>query len=338
MSVARLNLAEAKQRLDVAALWQKLSLPGKPGKSICCPFHDDSNASFSVYTSRSGVLRWKCFGGCGEGGPVEMVALALDLGEREACRRLLELAGDDGVAATDFSQRSLPPSKPVKPRRLLMPVGMHRGSRAELRAVADRRGLSLTGVALASRHGLLWFASPRGCLSWIVTDAARMNAQARCLDGSLWEHIGDKKAWTLPGSRAPWPIGAREADPFPFVVLVEGAPDLLAACHFIVAEGREQDVAPVAMLGATNHIPEDALLFLANKRVRIFPHTDKPGRDAAVRWTEQLERVGCTVDAFDFTGLRCRGGGEVSDLNDLANVAPDCLRAEAANLERVMPE
>ena len=177
----------------------------------------------------------------------------------------------------------------------------------------------------------------KGFPAWIVTDGARVNAQARRLDGRLWPHIGDKKAFTLPGSRAAWPIGTKEAENFPCVVLVEGGPDLLAAHHFIVAEDREADTAAVAVLGAANDLPEDALLHLANKRVRLFPHADAAGRAAALRWTRQLERVGCEVDAFDFVGLICSDGEVVEDLNDFALLDANQFEAEHADLMEVLP-
>ena len=138
------------------------------------------------------------------------------------------------------------------------------------------------------------------------------------MNGGLWEHIGGKKAFTLPGSQARWSIGAKEADGFPYVVVTEGGPDLLAAHHFITVEGREGDTAAIGMMESGNDFLESALLYLANKRVRIFPHLDTAGTDAAVRWAEQLGRVGCEVDAFSFDGLRQADGQPVKDLNDLA--------------------
>ena len=338
MTGARLSLDEAKARLDVATLWRVLNLPGQPSRSCRCPLHEDRSASFSVFVSQKGALRWKCHAGCGEGGPVELLARVLSIDEREACRRLLELADGDEVAATWTPPRSKPASVPPSERRLLLPSGMNPGSLEDHLAVARQRGLSVAGVQLANARGLLWFSEQRGTAAWIVTDRERINAQARRMDGGLWEHIGDKKAWTLPGSRAAWPIGCRESEGFPFVVLVEGGPDLLAAHHFIIAEGREADVAAIAVLGASNDIPVHALKVLANKHVRIYPHVDRAGGTAAVAWAAQLERVDCTVDAFDLEGLRRVDGGTVKDLNDLAAIDPDCYEAESETLERILPE
>ncbi len=316
MSANRPTIADAKARLDVPTLWKRLSLPGEPSRSCRCPLHEDRSASFSVYVGNKGSMRWKCHAGCGEGGPVELLARALDIDEREACRRLVQLAFGDNSEAP-MTERPYPKPVPPPARRLVLPVGLNPGSRAEIVAVAQRRNLSFEGVSLAVRRGLLFFAASREYYAWIVTDRARVNAQARRIDGAFWEHI-EAKAWTLPGSRAAWPVGTQEASELPFVALVEGAPDLLAAHHYIARERRAADVGAIAMLGASNQIPEDALKLLAGKRVRLFPHADTAGRAAAVRWTRQLEQVGCTVDAFRFDGLYRGDGLAVKDLNDLA--------------------
>ena len=254
-----------------------------------------------MFVGASGSLRWKCHAGCGDGGPVELLARALNVDEREACRRIIELAseGSANIPAAHAPTRKQHAS-PLK--HLVVPVGMAQGTVSDLRALAELRQLSIEGLELATQRGLLWFAPGRGYASWLVTDSRRTNAQARRMDGATWEHIGGKKAWTLPGSRAPWPIGAPEAAVYPFIALVEGGPDLRPR-HSIASEGRAHDVAAVAMLGAANNIPDNALPFLAGKRVRIFPHEDRAGAIAAICWTAQLEAIGCTVDAYSLEGL-----------------------------------
>ena len=181
------------------------------------------------------------------------------------------------------------------------------------------------------------FAAPRNRPSWLVTDRARVNAQARRLDGEPWEHIGGAKAWTLPGSRAAWPIGVLEARDHPCVLLVEGGPDLLAAHDFIAREGRARDVAAVALLGASNTIPADALEHLADKQVRLFPHADPAGSAAARRWAAQLRDAGCAVDAFRFGGLVRADGSAVKDLNDFARLATETLAGKSSALEPILP-
>ena len=169
--------------------------------------------------------------------------------------------------------------------------------------------------------------------AWIVTDSRRKIAQARRLDGQTWTQIGDKKAWTLPGSDA-WPIGLREAAPFPLIALVEGGPDLLVAFHLVWCTGVQSQVAPVAILGAANDIPNEALRYFAERRVRILPHDDRDGRDAEAGWAAQLLAAGADVDGFSFAGLLRVDDKPIKDLNDFAHVHPDQWEAERDALEQ----
>ena len=151
--------------------------------------------------------------------------------------------------------------------------------------------------------------------------SARVNAQARRMDGQKWEHI-DAKAWTLPGAWASWPIGISEAQPFPAIALCEGGPDLLAAHYLALWEQathhtkRDAQCSPVALLGASQRIHPDALPMFAGKRVRIFGHNDEAGREAVECWARELATVGADADAFSFAGLLQAGGQPVKDLND----------------------
>ena len=171
-----------------------------------------------------------------------------------------------------------------------------------------------------------------------VLDSARVNAQARRMDGQEWQHIG-AKAWTLPGSWASWPIGITKAQPFPAISLCEGGPDFLAAHYLALWEQathhtkRDAQCSPVAMLGASQRIHADALPLFAGKRVRIFGHDDEAGKAAVELWARQLAAVGAEVDAFKFAGLRQVNGEPVKDLND-------SLLMEAtsfAQVERMLP-
>jgi hypothetical protein len=71
------------------------------------------------------------------------------------------------------------------------------------------------------------------------------------------------------------------------------------------------------MLGASNQIHPDALPLFTGRRVRIFPHADEAGREAAKVWTRQLRSVGAHVDAFDLTPFHAVTGAKLKDLNDL---------------------
>lgn len=219
------------------------------------------------------------------------------------------------------SQAGSPPAQSLPEsvsRRLVFPL-LVPGRDAHFAALATLRGLSVESVAAASKRGLLRFGEYHGHAAWFVVDKSRLVAQARRMDGLPWGE--GVKAWTLPGSKAAWPVGILEAAAFPVVALCEGGPDLLAAFHFIQREARAADVAPVVMLGAAARIHGEALPLFEGKRVRIFRHTDAAGDKAVDQWTKQLTAAGADVDAFALDGLTRADGQPVKDLNDLAHVS-----------------
>ena len=70
---------------------------------------------------------------------------------------------------------------------------------------------------------------------------------------------------------------------------VEGAPDFLAVFHFLLIEDKAQTVAPVGILGASNHkLAPEALVRFKGKRICLYPHADEAGRKAAREWARQL--------------------------------------------------
>lgn len=312
-----LTISDAKQRLQIPALWRHFGFVGEPKTSCRCPWREDQKPSFSV--SPDGQV-WNDFATGEAGDVVDFFQRASGLPRKEACRKFIQLAGGGTFPA--ISQATHPATAEPRRGKPTFPA-FERGTAAELRALATVRGIGQEGLEWASERGLLWFAALKDCRAWIVTDSARLNAQARRLDGQVWDHLGGRpKAWTLPGSWASWPIGAKEAQPFETIALCEGGPDLLAAHYLALWEQaphyatREVRCAPVAMLGASLKIHPDALTLFRGKQIRVFPHADRAGRAAAVRWAAQLQSVGADVNAFDFEGL-CRANGEpVKDLND----------------------
>jgi len=314
----RIEIFEAKQRLRIPDLWRHFGYPGRPKTSCPCPWRQDHKPSFSV--SQDGLL-WNDFG-AGEGGDaIDFLQWASGLSKKDAFRKFLELAGG--------SPASSPSSIPSEPQLAKKPLPefpiLRMGTLAEVQQLAIRRNIGLEGLHYATERGVLRFGDLKGSLAWVVTDRCGVNAQARRLDGQLWAHI-EAKAWTLPGSWASYPIGIQEARIFPSIALCEGGPDFLAAHYMVLWEQashyRLRDVrcAPIAMLGASLRIHPDALPFFASKRIRIFAHTDREGREAAERWTDQRKAVAGEVDSFNFDGLLQIDGRPVEDLNDALNM------------------
>ncbi|KAB2638205.1 MAG: toprim domain-containing protein [Verrucomicrobia bacterium] len=201
----------------------------------------------------------------------------------------------------------------------LRPLGIE-----EMAQIAYLRGWQyFAGLQLLADRNLLYhadmFDDGKTWPSWVITDSARRNAQARRLDGELWRGIGGAKAKTLPGCDPSWPIGCAEIGNLPLVLLCEGQPDFAAA--LLVAWWESVNVAPVCMTGAGNSIHQDALANFAGKHVRIAIHDDDAGRKAAKRWSDQLYLAGAArVDGIDFSGLEKWDGQPVEDLSDFATL------------------
>ena len=199
-------LEVAKERLSIPALWVILALPGKPGRSCRSPFREDRNPSFVIFDDDR---RFYEHGTGQDGDAVDFLAMALGISNGDASRKLIELAGV--IPQTPHFQREEKHGSgdemAEKARKRESWSTFDAPTGAEIKAIAELRGLSIEGVSLAAEAGLLWCANCDEGRAWIVTDSRRINAQARRMDGQPWTHIGSKKAWTLAGSRAKWPIG-----------------------------------------------------------------------------------------------------------------------------------
>jgi len=330
------KVAEAKRRLPLPLLMERRGLRDHAKPSAFCPFHENTRTkAFSTFQDERGLWRWKCHSQCGGGDEITLLEKLDGLPRSGATRQFLEAAGvETRFEPGPRSLAALATPRPTPPPRPL-PVfpEMERGGSDDLARLAELRAVSASALLLAVSVGLLRFATLRGHRAWIITDGERVNAQARRLDGQPWEHI-EAKAWTLAGSHASHPIGRPLAKTYPNVMLVEGGPDLLAALHFIICAGQLCAWCPVAMLGASQRIPTSAFPIFERKRVRIFPHTDPPGRDAARFWALQLAQAAAArIDAFSFAGLRRANGEPVQDLNDCTTIHA----ADAAQLKDMLP-
>ena len=325
-------LADAKARLNIFALWIHFNYPGKPSANCHSPFRKDAKPSFSV--NADGTL-WNDFATGEAGDAIDFFQRASGLSQKDACKKFIELAGGH---CTPAPRAACPRPADAKPKPVF--PDFRRGTADDFQPLASLRNIGREGIEWASERGLLCFAKLKDCPAWIITDAARLNAQARRMDGQCWNHLGgNPKAWTLPGSWASWPIGITEAKNFPAIALCEGGPDFISAHYLALWEQstyypkRDVSCAPVAMLGASQRIHADALPLFAGKRVRIFGHDDDAGRMAVERWAAQLASAGANVDAFSFAGLVQTDGKPVKDLNDalLMDVA------SFARVERMLP-
>ncbi|MBX3733957.1 MAG: toprim domain-containing protein [Verrucomicrobiae bacterium] len=228
----------------------------------------------------------------------------------------------------------------LAPKRSLRVPRLRPGSLPELRELGDQRGFLVEGLRLAMARGMLHFCELFGQAAWCVADQRRELFEFRRLDGKKWDAYGrlpNRKSHCL-GHGKRWPIGTLESVPYPKVAFVEGAPDLLAAFHFIFAEEKTDTVAAVAALGASNrHLAPESLALFAGKHVRLFPHRDEAGLAASRAWARQLKEAGAVrVEAFDLSGLTLACGDEGKDLADVAQIDPDCFET-TRKFQEVMP-
>jgi hypothetical protein len=220
--------------------------------------------------------------------------------------------------------------KETKRKALVLPPDVHKGTEAEIMALAALRGYSSHAVALAGGMGVLGFGTVHAFPCWIVSDTARKNAEARRLDGELFPALGElseRKVHTIKGSSKAWPVGIQPVHSkpklFTKIALVEGSADLIAAFHFLI-ELEIWDTLPVAMLGSKCRIDTEALKRCRGRAVKIIAHADDAGQDAVRGWKEQLAAAGAErVTLFNLAGLLMKNGSPVKDLNDCVH-----LRAE----------
>lgn len=283
-----------------------------------CPFHQERTPSFSVW-----VDHYHCFGCGAHGDVIDLICQLQGITFVEACRRF-------GVPVEVHRRTAAGSPKPVAPLRrpsptIRWPSDLHRGTADELRELARLRHLNVEACRQADDRGVLWFGSHRGCRAWILTDEARVVAEARRLDGHLW--AGTRKADALAGSRKCWLLGSKVRPGHPLsagggqrVALVEGTPDYLAALHWAELLGGDE-LLVVAVLGReVVRVAPESLQVFTGKRVRIFPHADRDpetGRAFADRWMAMAIAAGAlAVSTFEVRGLRMWNGRPITDLND----------------------
>ena len=325
-----MELAELKSRYRIPQAWRDLGLRGEPAKSCRSPLRDDDqNPSFSVFDDGR---RFHDFATGDRGDVFDLVAKVRGCDTTGAIRFVKERLG--------VARQECQPQAPPKPGLKLPPL--RRGTDAELRELSARRGFSVAALRLAERRGFLHFGVLWGHATWCITDCRRELHEFRRTDGERWPAYGRlpaRKCHCVGAGKA-WPIGTLESDRLPKIAIVEGAPDLLAAFHFLLLEGKAESVAPVGILGASNHrLAPEALGKFKGKLVCLYPHVDEAGRKAMREWARQFKGAGAgRVTAFDLSGLVTADGGAGKDLADVARIHPDCFEsAEGRKFQEVMP-
>jgi DNA primase (bacterial type) len=99
--VSSTPIQQAKLKLPLPLLMEQLGLAEHAKPNARCPFHDDTNPSFSVFQIGN-VWFFKCHAGCGTGDEISFLEKHHEITRSEAILRYLEMAG---CAPSPFSFR-----------------------------------------------------------------------------------------------------------------------------------------------------------------------------------------------------------------------------------------
>ncbi len=353
-----------KPHQDISPLKQKLPLPdllhalgqGQHARRCCSsPFRKDTHASWGIY-QRNGRWHFKDLATGDGGDEITFLARWLGFDEKGDFQRILEyyaqLAGTTPLSTGPRIVSVMDVADDV--------LNLHRFAKADahdapdisgfkpswrpnqLERLASLRGLTIEGLNLATRTGVLLFNDHwHGHEVWAVADTTHRVIELRRLDGLPFPAIGtlhERKSHALRHSQKSWPLNIQEAEKLRCIALVEGGPDLLACFDLVLHDQALWRVAPVCMLGASSAIAQEALQFFSGKTVRIYPHQDKAGLEAARRWQKQLRAADADrVDIYNFGGLVRADGQPVSDLNDFLLIGTADFTA-STDLQTILPK
>ncbi len=342
------DATDSRPRYDLEAIRQgvtMMDLLARDGVEVkrkgtrwicCCPFHNESTASFSI-TERTGL--WRCFG-CGAGGTGsaikgDLFGYYMATRGLEFAQAVVELAVLAGTGVLLAAAR-LPDRKPIerKPDALPEPLAGRdletwvegvehlRGSECDLAALAWWRGYSPDTCVMLAARGVIGRPRYRGERCWAWGVEARREDGTRYLCGwhvRLDPEAGEKRAsWRfVPGSSATqesigaWPMVLGEPATARAVIFCEGEWDLGVVAD-VTAWGilSEKKMAIFGLRGGRNLRHTLAYAWPREAQAFLFPDSDDTGSS----WIEP-EGLAClvrprvrAVHAFTFEGCK--------DLND----------------------
>lgn len=290
------------------------------GFATRCPVHGgEKPRSLFIHAGK----QWcKCWTECGYIGSVLDLVMALDgAATPAAAAEILE-----GRPLTE-EERSRPRPAPraarlrfTEERETAALPKFYRGERRHFEVIAAARGLPWETIQMAHDAGHLRFCQAgwrdgQSFNCYAILDMSHpVNVQFRRMDadaaGKALPFWDDVKVMGWKGNRGGWPVGLDSLlkSAQSRVVLVEGTGDFLAAWYL---RDLGCDVIPVAMFGATQSIPREALPFFERREVIIIEQHDESGARAAAKWQEQLQKAGAK------TAIRRQVPDEGGDLNDL---------------------
>jgi hypothetical protein len=313
--------------------WLAGSVAGEPGRSF------DVNLRTGVFGD------WAAQGKMKQGGInlwMEVRQVDFLTAKRELAEWLsipTEPPGSDNHRSIRVKPREPKQVQPIKSQRQIQLPELETPTFKDLRQLSESRSIDVAALRIASDRGFFWcFDDNLNGRCWLITDERRKCAIRRRLDNQPFKLASGAttKAAACSGSDMTTPLGYKEAINYPCVAVVEGGPDALSAFTYARDYGVEERVAVVCMPCTAARFTASSLLFLKNKRVRIFVHNNEPGNKAAEAWSTQLKVAPISVDGFSFDGLVQSDGAPVADLNDLLRIDPDCWGRNQERVDSIM--
>ena len=327
------RLLRLKQQCPMPVLLRKLRLGAYAKPSSCSPFRIDENASWGIFETTTG-WRFKDHATEESGDEITLIARWKGWDTRKDFGRIVDFY-HVAAARQDQAGTIIPPSLATPVARPDL-TGFTPGTDEQLEHLSRLRTISVAALQQASQRGFLIFGRFKNFEVFGVKDQSGKLGEVRRLDGSWFPAFGhwpEHKSHTLRGSTKNWPVGLIESAAAAQIALVEGLPDFLAAFDFVLREHKTDVVAPVALLSTSVNLDSGIWSQFAGKRVRLYPHSDRAGIEAASRWGAQLGHIDAVVDFFNFA--RVGGGKDLADLNQRITTAPASLTLTLT--EEVLP-
>jgi hypothetical protein len=281
--------------------------------------HADRDASCSVNLETGA---WHCWG-CGAKGGAYDAARELDLSPRQAMDLLIRYrlaeprtSGRAGHPAAPLTGRPAPARVRPPARMSITPQDVTRWKDALLRQPWPLRQLRPAQRRLWQRQ-----IATELDLGW---DRGRVTIPIRGDNGELQgvlryrpQHGDGRKMLAAPGSRLAL-IPHPAHDPSPWLLLVEGPPDMIA--------GRSRGLPAVAVPGDYAWEPPWAQM-LAGRRVAIAMDCDRQGRAAAERIAADLRATSRAVEVVDVAPHLSNGYDLTDWLDQHRDLPPGTLRS-----------
>ena len=329
----RPDIVGLKRVCPMPTLMRRIGLGDYATTSCQSPFRKDAAPSFGIFQAPSGDWLFKDHATGQTGDELHLLALYLGRDANSDFQYLLEQYAFYAGQSREADGHAGGPAKQVTTSKPAVDLTNYRaGGADEIRELANARPYYREGLNWASGRGVLNFGEIGGNPVYVVTDCTKKLAEARRIHGKTF-HQGNK-SHCLKGSSKSWPIGILEAKSYPNIALVEGVPDFLHAHAAILHEqsnhyaSTDVSCAPVAMLGASCNIAEEALEHFNGKHVTLFPHVDQAGKEAAQRWGDQLYHAGVQdILVFELDGAITEQRKPVNDLYDTYCLSTESLKA-----------